>query len=143
MYSLFKEATKSYYTSEEQKAILHIYEQCKSISIDYAVMEKASNVYCIPADFVWSDLGTWTSLYENSNRDESNNVVQGKNIMVYDSKNSIIASKNKNKLIVVKGIDNLIIVDTNDVLMICDKSKEQEVKQMVTDINIKFDEKYT
>jgi mannose-1-phosphate guanylyltransferase len=143
MYSLFKEASKSYYTSDEQKSILHIYEQCRSVSIDYAVMEKASNVYCIPVDFVWSDLGTWTSLYEHSKRDEQNNVTQGKQIVVYDSKNSIIASQNKNKLIVVKGIDNLIIVDTPDVLMVCDKSKEQEVKQMVTDINIKFDEKYT
>jgi len=145
MYALFKEASKSYYTSAEQKSILQIYEQCRSVSIDYAVMEKASNVYCIPADFVWSDLGTWTSLYENSKRDEHNNVIQGKQIMVYDSKNSIIASNNTkvDRLIVVKGINNLIIVDTPDVLMICDKSKEQEVKQMVTDINIKFDEKYT
>ena len=145
MYALFKEASKSYFTSNEQKTILHIYEQCRSVSIDYAVMEKASNAFVIPADFVWSDLGTWNSLYENSPKDEHNNVIQGKQIMVYDSKNSIIASniKNGNKLIVVKGIENLIIVDTPDVLMVCDKSREQEVKQMVTDINIKFDEKYT
>lgn len=145
MFELFKDASKSYFTADEQKAILHIYEQCKSVSIDYAVMEKASNVFVIPADFVWSDLGTWNSLYENSKKDAHNNVVQGKQILVYDSKNSIIATNNKscNKLIVVNGINNLIIVDTPDVLMVCDKSREQEVKQMVTDINIKFDEKYT
>lgn len=145
MYSLFKEASKTYFTSGEQKTIQGVYEQCRSVSIDYGIMEKASNVYVIPADFVWSDLGTWTSLYENSPKDENQNVIQGKQIMVYDVKNSIIASNNKNgnKLIVVKGVDNLIIVDTADVLMVCDKSKEQEVKQIVTDINIKFEEKYT
>ena len=145
MYALFKEASKDYFTSSEQKTIQKIYEQCHAVSIDYGIMEKASNVFVIPADFGWSDLGTWTSLYENSFRDKNNNVVQGKQIILYDVKDSIIASNHKygSKLIVVKGVDNLIIVDTPDVLMVCDKSKEQEVKQMVTDINIRFDEKYT
>ncbi|MEI6507461.1 MAG: mannose-1-phosphate guanylyltransferase [Bacteroidota bacterium] len=145
MYSLFKDASKHFSTPQEQKAIQAVYEQCRSISIDYGVMEKASNVFVIPADFGWSDLGTWTSLYENSMHDENNNVIQGKHVVVYDSKNSIIAQGNKknNKLIVVKGIDNLIIVDTPDVLMVCNKNCEQEVKDMVMDINLKFDEKYT
>lgn len=145
MYALFKEASKSYFSSTEPKVIAGIYEQCKSVSIDYGIMEKASNVYVIPADFIWSDLGTWTSLYENSTQDENKNVIQGKHIMVYDVTNSIVASNNKNhnKLIVVKGVDNLIIVDTHDVLMVCDKTREQEVKQIVSDITIKFGEKFT
>lgn len=146
MYTLvFKEAAKSFFTPSEAKTIQTIYEQCKSVSIDYGVMEKASNVYVIPADFVWSDLGTWTSLYENSEKDEHRNVIQGKQIMTYQVTNSIIASNNtaNNRLVVVKNVDNLIIVDTKDVLLVCDKSKEQEVKQIVTDINIKFDEKFT
>jgi mannose-1-phosphate guanylyltransferase len=146
MSALFKEASKSFFTPEETNNIQKIYDQCRSVSIDYGIMEKASNVYVIPADFGWSDLGTWTSLYENSKKDEHLNVVHGKRIMTYEVSNSIIASTNQtngNRLIVVKGVENLIIVDTPDVLMICDKAKEQEVRQMVTDIHIKFDEKYT
>jgi mannose-1-phosphate guanylyltransferase len=145
MFSLFKDASRNFFTPAEARTIQGVYEQCRSVSIDYGVMEKAANVFVIPADFGWSDLGTWTSLYENSTKDEHQNVIQGKQIMVYDSQHSIIASNNKagSKLVVVKGVDNLIIVDTPDVLMVCNKSQEQEVKQIVMDINIKFDEKYT
>ncbi|MFI5220760.1 MAG: mannose-1-phosphate guanylyltransferase [Bacteroidia bacterium] len=145
MYALFKEASKHYFSSEEKKTIQSVYERCRSVSIDYGIMEKASNVYVIPADFGWSDLGTWTSLYENSSHDSNHNVIRGKQIMMYDTHNSIIASGHKNgaKLIVVKGISDLIIVDTPDVLLVCDKSKEQEVKQIVTDIHIKFEDKFS
>lgn len=143
-YALFKEASKSYFTPEEQSVIQGIYEQCRSVSIDYGVMEKAANVFVIPSDFGWSDLGTWTSLYENSEKDEQANVVKGKNILVYDSRDCMINSNTgKQKLLVVKGVKNLIIVDTPDVTLICDKNMEQEVKQIVTDIKIKFEDKYS
>jgi mannose-1-phosphate guanylyltransferase len=143
-FALFQEAAKYYGTAEENAQIQRIYEQCRSISIDYGIMEKASNVYVIPSDFGWSDLGTWTSLYEISDKDAHQNAIKGKNIFVYDTQNCMISNVGKpTKLLVVKGANNLIIVDTPDVLMICDKNQEQEVKQIVNDIKVKFDEKYT
>lgn len=142
-FALFKEASKSYFTADETRAIQQIYEQCRSLSIDYGVMEKAENVYVIPSDFGWSDLGTWTSLYENSEKDTDQNVLKGKNIMAYDAKNCMVSSSAEGRLVVLKGVDNLIVVDTKDVLLICDKSLEQEVKQVVTDIKLKFEEKYS
>lgn len=142
-YALFHEASKYYGTAEEAVQIQKIYEQCRSISIDYGIMEKASNVYVIPSDFGWSDLGTWTSLYEVSEKDDKGNVIKGKNIFAYDTTDSMISANSKDRLVVVKSVNDLIIVDTPDVLMVCDKSKEQEVKQIVTDIKLKFDEKYT
>ncbi len=141
-YELFKGASKSYFTADEPQVIQRVYEQCRSISIDYGVMEKAGNVFVIPADFGWSDLGTWTSLYENSEKDEKGNVLKGGNIMIYDVENSMM-STTTNRLVVVKSVKDLIIVDTPDVLLVCDKNKEQEVKQIVTDIKLKFEEKYT
>jgi mannose-1-phosphate guanylyltransferase len=142
-YALFDEASKFYGTPNEAAEVQRIYEQCRSISIDYGVMEKASNVYVIPSDFGWSDLGTWTSLYEISDKDAKGNVIKGKNVFAYDTQDSMISANGANgRLIVVKSANNLIIVDTPDVLMICDKSQEQEVKQIVTDIKLKFDEKY-
>jgi mannose-1-phosphate guanylyltransferase len=144
-HALFHEASRSYGTPREQEAIQHVYEQCRSISIDYGLLEQASNVYVIPSEFGWSDLGTWTSLYENSEKDENRNVVKGKNVHLYDVQDTIVSAGNKagGRLIVVKSVENLIIVDTPDVLLICDKNREQEVKQVVTDIKLKFDEKYT
>ncbi len=139
---LFKEAAKSFFTADEAKVIQSVYEQCRSVSIDYGIMEKAENVYVIPVDFGWSDLGTWTSLYENSEKDANNNVIKGKNVMVYDVSGSLI-NNTANRLVVVKGLKDLIIVDTKDVLMVCDKNLEQEVKQIVTDIKLKFEDKYT
>ncbi len=142
-YALFQEASKHYGAPDEAAQVQKLYEQCRSISIDYGIMEKASNVYVIPSDFGWSDLGTWTSLYEISDKDDHGNVVNGKNVFAYDTKDCMISATGKNgRLVVVKSANNLIIVDTPDVLMICDKNQEQEVKQIVTDIKLKFDEKY-
>jgi mannose-1-phosphate guanylyltransferase len=141
-YSLFKEGSKSYFTPNERTAIQQIYEQCRSVSIDYGVMEKADNVYVIPVDFGWSDLGTWASLYENCTKDENNNVAKGKQILLFETHESLITNTQKDKLTVVNGVSNLIVVDTPDVLLICDKSREQEVKQIVTEIKLKFEDKF-
>ncbi len=144
-YELFDKASKSFGTANEQAAIQGVYEQCRSISIDYGILEKADNVYVIPSDFGWSDLGTWTSLYENfKQKDEYNNAIDGKHIHVYNTQNCMISSHaSKGKVVVLNSVQDIIVVDTEDVLMICDKSKEQEVKQMVADMKIKYDEKYT
>ena len=141
-YALFKEASRSFFTADESKVIQSIYEQCRSVSIDYGIMEKAENVYVIPVDFGWSDLGTWTSLYENLDKDEYKNVIRGKNVMAYDVSGSMVSASG-DRLVVIKGVKDLIIVDTKDVVLICDKNLEQEVKQIVTDIKLKFEDKYT
>lgn len=143
---LFKEALESYFTPREQETITQIYEQTRSISIDYGIMEKAGNVYVRPVDFGWNDLGTWTSLYEISEKDQAGNVTKGNNsVLTYQSSNCLIkaASNEQNKIYVLNSVSDLIVVDTPDVLLICDKNKEQEVKEVATDIKIRFNEKYS
>ncbi|MCF8254419.1 MAG: mannose-1-phosphate guanylyltransferase [Bacteroidia bacterium] len=144
-FTLFKDAHDAYFTPDEYQTIKDIYEQTRSISIDYGIMEKANNVYVMPSEFGWSDLGTWTSLYEISNKDENENVSTGKNILFYNSSGCMVhtAQQKGNKLFVLNSVKDLIVVDTPDVLMICDKNKEQEVKEVATDIKIKFNEKYS
>jgi mannose-1-phosphate guanylyltransferase len=144
-YDIFENAGQSFFTENEAETIRTFYEQCKSISIDYGIMEKAQNVYVIPSEFGWSDLGTWTSLFEISPKDENNNVVKGKQVFMYNVEGCLVnKSESLNgKIIALKSVKDLIIVDTPDVLLICDKNQEQEVKQMATDIKIKFNDKYT
>ncbi len=144
-FSMFKEALDSYFTPNENETIQNIYEQTRNISIDYGIMEKAGNVYVIPSDFGWSDLGTWTSLYEISDKDANENVAKGKNILFYDTSGCMVNNGQvaQNKIVVLNSVKDLIVIDTPDVLLICDKSKEQEVKEVATDIKIKFNEKYS
>ena len=144
-YDIFENAAQSFFTENEAETIRAFYEQCKSISIDYGIMEKAQNVYVIPSEFGWSDLGTWTSLYDISPKDENNNAVKGKHVFMYNVEGCLVnKSESLNgKIIALKSVKDLIIVDTPDVLLICDKSQEQAVKQIATDLKIKFNDKYT
>lgn len=121
------EAEGVYNTAGEQAFIDERYPQTPKISIDYAIMEKAENIYTIPSSFGWSDLGTWASLYAESARDEHGNALQGDLIQVHDTHNSFIRAP-KDKLLVVGGLDDYIVVDTGDVLLIWPKSREQEIK---------------
>ncbi|MBI5539514.1 MAG: mannose-1-phosphate guanylyltransferase [Bacteroidia bacterium] len=132
---LFKEALHHFSTYKEDYAISSIYSECKNISIDYGVMEKAKNVFVISADFGWSDLGTWGSLYENLPKDENQNVIKGNDTVTYDTKNCIINTP-ENKLVVINGLSGYILVDTNDTLLICKKEDEQHIRQIVNDIKI-------
>lgn len=141
VFHLFEEAAPSLGTDEEKKVITRTYELCKNISIDYAVMEKASNVYVIPSDFGWSDLGTWASLYSIHDKDNQLNAVNGKNVYVYNTQECLVHAGHK-KLVVLNSVKDLIVVDTDDVLLVCDRNKEQEVKQIVTEMKLKFGEKY-
>lgn len=133
MYELFDTEKEKLNTAAEKKAIEEIYSQCTNISIDFGIMEKASNVYIIPATFPWSDLGTWNSAHSNMERDYFDNAVVGNNVMVFDTEHCMIHVPQK-KLIVVQGLEDYIVVDTNDVLMICKKEKEQEIKAYVAEI---------
>jgi mannose-1-phosphate guanylyltransferase len=133
MHEVF-DAEKNYFnTDKEKEAIERIYPQCVNISIDYGVMEKADNVYIIPAAFGWSDLGTWASAYDNLEKDYFANAVVGDNVMVIDATNNIIHTDSK-KLILLQGLNDYIVVDTKDVLLICKKNKEQEIKDYVAEV---------
>lgn len=115
-------------TPEEEAFIKSTYPTTPKISIDYAIMEKADNVYTIPSDIAWSDLGTWTSVYEEREKDNAGNVTDGQ-MLLEDTRNSLIRLPN-GKLAVIKGLEDFIIVDDNDVLLIWPKSDEQAIKQI-------------
>ena len=125
----FQLGAPHYFMETEAQFINSLYSTCKSISIDYALMEKADNVYVVLADVGWSDLGTWKSLHEVSEKDINNNVTDGQ-IEIYDTRNSIIKTP-KDKLVVVQGLDGYIVAEHDNVLMICKKEEEQNVKDFV------------
>ncbi len=141
MHEVFDAEKQRFNTKKEQDAIDRIYPQCVNISIDYGIMEKADNVYVIPASFGWSDLGTWASAYENFDKDFLENAVAGTHVVIIDGTRNMVHADNK-KLVLLQGMDDFVIVDTKDVLLICKKDKEQEVKQYVADIKRNKGEKY-
>ncbi len=118
-----------YNTEEEQAFIDEAYPTTPSISVDYAIMEQADNVYTIPSDFGWSDLGTWASLHAESPKDEHGNAIQGDKVMAYGLKDSLVRAP-KDKLVAIAGLENYIIVDEGDVLLIWPKYREQEIKEI-------------
>ncbi len=134
--ALFQRGIKLYNTEDEIHFINKIYSECQGISVDYGIMEKAENVYVLTADFGWSDLGTWGSLYENKDKDDTGNLISGDNVLVYDTKNCIINISNE-KVAVLHGLDGYIIAESNDTLMVCRREDEQQIKQFVTDVRIK------
>ena len=103
-------------------------------------MEKSSKVYVIPADFGWSDLGTWGSLYEHKELDANKNALIGSKILNYNSANNIIRMS-KDKVAVVEGLDGYIIVDTDHSLLICKMENEQMIKSFVSDVKLSFGDK--
>ncbi len=138
---LFKRGIGIYNTDEEQKFIDETYSESKNISIDYGIIEKAENVYVLCADFGWSDLGTWGSLYENSHKNEENNSVIGKNVLVYDTENTIVNMPD-DKLAVIQGLKDYIVVESDGILLICKKEDEQKIRQFVKDVKIKKGENF-
>ncbi|MEI7498966.1 MAG: mannose-1-phosphate guanylyltransferase [Bacteroidota bacterium] len=139
--ALFKRGIGKYGTKEEKTFIANTYTICKSISLDYGVMEAASNVYVLAADFGWSDLGTWGSLYENRPKDKNGNTVVGKNVILYDSFNCIV-NMPKEKVVVLEGLNDYIVVESENVLLICRKTDEQQIRQFVNDVMLEKGEKY-
>ncbi|HMR91924.1 MAG TPA: mannose-1-phosphate guanylyltransferase [Chitinophagaceae bacterium] len=133
MFEVFAAEKDSFNTPAEKAAIERIYPQCTNISIDFGIMEKAENVYVIPASFAWSDLGTWNSAWENMEKDYFQNAVAGENTMIVDAKSCVVNVPN-DKLVVLQGLEDYIIVDTKDALLICQKSKEQEIKDYVAEV---------
>ncbi len=132
--TIFKDGKGSYNTDKEEAFIAKAYSECTNISVDYGVMEKAKNVYVLPCDFGWTDLGTWGSVYDHLQKDDNGNALIAKNIKVYNSSDSIF-NVSGNKLVVVNGLKNFIVVDTEDVLLICPKDDEQRIKVFVNDVS--------
>ena len=141
MYEVFAAEKDKFGTSEESSVINNIYPQCSSISIDFGIMEKADNVYVIPASFGWSDLGTWNSAWENIEKDRLENAIAGKKVILIDSSKCMIHVPNT-KLVVLQGLENFIVVDTKDALLICRKEKEQEIKDYVAEVKKTVGDKY-
>lgn len=133
--SLFESGMKLYNTSDEVHFINKIYSEMPAISVDYGIMEKAGNVFVLTADFGWSDLGNWSTLYENREKDEAGNFISGDNVLTYDTKNCIVNISGE-KIAVLQGLDGYIVAESNDTLMICRKEDEQQIKKFVTDVRI-------
>jgi len=121
-------------TAEEQSYIDAVYPHTPCISVDYAILERAKNVFTIPADIGWSDLGTWNSLHAFLDKDDNETVTLGANTHLIETKRSIIRS-DSNKIVVVKGLEDYIVVDEPGALLIYPKNDEQEIKEIVKGLN--------
>jgi mannose-1-phosphate guanylyltransferase len=141
IYDLFAAEQSKFNTDEEKTMIENIYPQCTNISIDFGVMEKADNVYVIPASFGWSDLGTWNSAWENSEKDYLENACTGNKVMVVDATRCVVHTQ-PDKLVILQGLDEFIVVDTKDVLLICHRDKEQEIKDYVAEVKRNIGDEY-
>ncbi len=128
MSKLFESMMPIYGTPEEQKVIDERYAECENISVDYAIMEKAEEIFVHPSDFGWSDLGTWGSLLTQTKTDLYGNGVIGRNVSLYDSHNCIVHTTQEKK-VVIQGLDGYIVAEQNDTLLICKLSEEQRIKQ--------------
>ncbi len=122
-------------TDKEGKVIMEIYEKVPAISIDYGVMEKEKSVFVLPANFGWSDLGTWGSLYENYPKDENDNVIQGNNVLTFDTHRSFISVPD-DKLVVVLGLENIIVAESDGMLLVANRDFEQQIRNIVNMIKM-------
>lgn len=138
--SRFNSGQKYFNTSQEAEFINKIFPACPNISIDYGILEKSSNVFVLTADFGWSDLGTWGSLHDLSQKDENKNAVLKCDALLYDSNNNLISVPEK--LVVLHKMDGYIVAESGNVLMICKKEDEQEIRQFVIDANLKKGDEY-
>jgi len=137
---LFSDISNDYYTANEPAKVHDAYSQAKNISIDYAILEKAENVWVVLGDFGWSDLGAWDSLYELREKNKDGNVVEG-NVTTYDVKNCII-SGGKEKLMVIEGLEDYLIADNGNALLICKRGNEHQMRTIVKDVKLNKGEEF-
>jgi len=133
--TLFDYGKKHLNTPDEVHYINKVYSECPNVSIDYGVMEKADNVFVLCADFGWSDLGTWGSLYESHQKDKADNAVSGNKVFLYDTRDCIINMPD-NKTVVIQGLTDYIVVESEKTLLICKKEDEQQIRQFVADVTL-------
>ena len=138
---LFKPEAIPYNTSQENGAIQQAYFKCRSVSIDYGVMEKANNVYVLKSDFGWSDLGTWGSLFAFLPKNETGNFISSNNVLIYDSENNLIKTPN-DKLVVLQGLDGYVVVENDNILLVCKKDEEKRLRDIINDVRLNKGEEY-
>ncbi|AXT20911.1 mannose-1-phosphate guanylyltransferase [Flavobacteriaceae bacterium AU392] len=141
LFQLFEKGIEVYNTDLEDDFIRDNYGKAENISIDYAIMEKSSNVYVLPATFDWNDLGTWGSLYDKLDKDEHKNALVNARTLIEDASGNMIRTKN-DKIVVIDGLKDYIIVDKDEVLLIFPKTKEQDIKKVLQSVKNKFGEHY-
>ena len=137
MYELFTRGENVYNTEDEVDFIASAYGLAENISVDYAILEPSTNIYVLPAHFDWNDLGTWGSLYEKTLKDEQKNAVINAQTLLRDAENNIVRTESS-KYVIIDGLKDYIIVDREDVLLIYPKAKEQNIKEVVTEVKNKW-----
>ncbi|MGA1226711.1 MAG: mannose-1-phosphate guanylyltransferase [Tamlana sp.] len=141
LYKHFEEGISAYNTNKEEAFIKEQYPLAENISVDYAIMEKSDNVFVIAAEFDWNDLGTWGSLYDKLDKNNSGNAVVNARTLTQDASGNMIRTKN-DKIVVVDSLNDYIIVDEEEVLLIFPKTKEQDIKKTLQKVKDKFGEQY-
>ncbi|KUO69416.1 MAG: mannose-1-phosphate guanylyltransferase [Lutibacter sp. BRH_c52] len=141
MYALFSNGENNYNTVLETQFIESNYAFSENISIDFGIMEKANNVFVLPVNFAWNDLGTWSSLYHELKKDSDQNATLGGNVIYIDSANNIVQTQSK-KRVVIQGLNDYIVIEKDDVILICPKNKEQEIKQITSAVKTEFGENF-
>ncbi len=136
-HALFSGLERALGTEAEQNIVEMVFAECRAISIDYGIMEKADNVYVRRGEFGWSDVGTWGSVYQHARKDRYANAAPEKGCYLYDTRSSIV-SLPENKIAVISGLKEFIVVDTDDVLMICPRAEEQNIKKFIDEV--KYDD---
>jgi len=137
LYALFEKGISVYNTDFEDDFIRDNYGKAENISVDYAIMEKSENVFVIAAEFDWNDLGTWGSLYDKLDKDNSGNAVVNSRTLTEDASGNMIRTKN-DKVVVVDGLQDYIIVDKDEVLLIYPKAKEQNIKKVLQKVKTTY-----
>ena len=140
-HALFSGVMRAIGTDAERNVVEIAFSECRAISIDYGIMEKADNVYVRCGEFGWSDVGTWGSVYQHSRKDRYANAVPEEGCYLYDTRSSIV-SLPKDKIAVISGLKEYIVVDTDDVLMVCPRSEEQNIKKFIDEVKFHNGDKH-
>lgn len=137
------EGGKEYYnTSREREFIVQAFPCIPSISIDYAVMEKAQNVRVLPSEFGWADLGSWGAVYELAEKDEAGNAALNTRAIFQDATGNVVTLSDPNRIVVMQGISNCIVAEHDNVLLITQRGKEQNVKGLMADAELRFGKEF-
>ncbi len=141
MFSLFEKGIPAYNTPNEDTFIAEYYPKAENVSVDYAIMEHSEKVYVLPAEFDWNDLGTWGSLYDKLDKDNSSNAVVNTRTMLKNASGNMIRTAD-NKIVVIEDLHDFIVVDHDEVLLVVPKAKEQDIKQILINVKDRFGESY-
>lgn len=141
MFALFSKGQNSYNKTSETDFIEANYKVSQNISIDFGILEKASNVFVLPVNFGWNDLGTWGSLHHKLAKDQNQNATIGGKVIYRDSENNIVRTQS-GKRVVIQGLNDYIVVENEELILICPKNKEQEIKDIRLDVKNKFGDNF-